>query len=246
MSSGTNKWLLGLLSFTLFSGGLPADSHAQEKEALLLASRILDQEVYDETQKLIGEADDLIIRRSGKVKKLTVEFGGFIDIGDKRVALPFKRFRMKDGKIALEVTEQQLEKKSEFDYYTHGLQPDYYYRGRPYTTRYPRPSYYYGPGAAHPPIEPYEMAFSPSRFLASALMNRRIINEEGKRVGRVKDLVINRKNNEVEKIILSSIDILGEEVHVALSYEPLGFTAYGLVYDITLGTLKDYIYPYEE
>lgn len=132
--------------------------------------------IRNEGKRVYLITGDLIIRRSGKAKKLTVEFGGFLDIGDKLVALPF----------------------------------------------------------------------SPSRFLASAVMNRHIINEEGKRVGRVKDLVINRKNNRVEKIILSSIDILGEDVHVALSYEPLGFTAYGLVYDITLHALKDFIYPYEE
>jgi sporulation protein YlmC with PRC-barrel domain len=43
-------------------------------------------------------------------------------------------------------------------------------------------------------------------------MDRRLINEEEKRIGRVKDLVINRKNNKIEKIIISSMYILGEDV----------------------------------
>jgi hypothetical protein len=166
------------------------------------------------------------------------------------VALPFKSFSMKNGNVALEVTEQQLEKKSEFNYNPHGLRPDYYYRGRPYTGRYRYPLrgyYYYGPNIPiNPPMEPYEWTCSPSRFLASTVMNRRLINEEGKDIGRVKDLMINLDNNKVEKIIISSVDILGEDTHAALPYEPLGFGAYGLVYDIMPGKLKDHIYPYEK
>jgi hypothetical protein len=77
-------------------------------------------------------------------------------------------------------------------------------------------------------------------------MDRPLINEEGRNIGRVQDLIINRKNNNVEKIVLSSLDIMREDVYVALRYEPLGFTAYGLVYDITPKELKDFIYPYKE
>jgi hypothetical protein len=77
-------------------------------------------------------------------------------------------------------------------------------------------------------------------------MDRRLINEQGKDIGMVEDLIVNRKNYKVEKIVLSSLDIMGKDVYVALPYEPLGFTAYGLVYDITPQQLKDFIYPYKE
>jgi hypothetical protein len=49
----------------------------------------------------------------------------------------------------------------------------------------------------------------------------------------------------VEKIIISSVEILGKDIHVALPYKPLGFTPYGLIYDIMPGRLKDFIQPYE-
>jgi len=251
MNLGRNRWILGFLFFGLLLGGFSSGLQAQEEDVYVLASQIIDQDVYDEKNKLIGEVDDIIIRRSGRAKLLTVEFGGFLDIGDKLVALPFKRFSMKNGNVALEVTEQQLEKKPEFDYYPQKLRPDYYYRGRPYAGRYrysPHGYYYgpYGPNRPNAPMEPYEWTFSPSRFLASTVMNRRLINEEGKDIGRVKDLMINRENNTVEKIIISSMDIPGEDVHVALPYQPLGFGAYGLVYDIMPRKLKDHIFPYKK
>ena len=266
MNTGTNKAIVAFLFLFLLLLGFPPGSQAQEGEALVLASQIIDQDVYDENQKLIGEVDDMIIRRSGKVKKITVEFGGFLDIADKLVAIAFKNTSMKNGGIALEATEEDLEKWQEFNYYESNLRPEYYYRprsrayggryyGGPYGSPYGRPypysyrgRYGYRPGYSYPGAQemPYEFALSPSRFLASVVMDRRLINEEGKDIGSVEDLIINRKNNDVEKIVLSSLDIMGEDVYVALPYEPMGFTAYGLVYDITPKELKDFIYPYKE
>jgi hypothetical protein len=77
-------------------------------------------------------------------------------------------------------------------------------------------------------------------------MNRRLINSVGKRLGTLEDLVINCKNNTVEKIVLSRVGALEEDGYVALPYEPLGFTAYGLVYDIEPRRLKEFTYSYKE
>jgi hypothetical protein len=247
MNFSTTKSIVVSLCLIVFSLGVPAGSQAQQEESLILASQIIDGDVYTGNQELIGEVDDLIIKRSGRVKKLTIEFGGFFDIGDKLVALSFKSFSMKDGNVTLEPTLQELEKRPEFDYFAEGLRSEYYYRPSPYpgAYRYPTFGYYYGPGQPDP-LDAFEWAFSPSRFLASVAMNRRLINERGQGIGRLRDLVINRKNNKVEKIVLFSGDILGRNVHVALPYEPLGFTAYGLVYDIMPGELNNFVYPYEE
>ncbi|MFW6115060.1 MAG: PRC-barrel domain-containing protein [Thermodesulfobacteriota bacterium] len=170
---------------------------------------------------------------SGRIKKLTVEFGGFLDIGDKLVAVAFKNTSMKNGGIALEAAEQELEKRQEFNYYENNLRPEYYYRpsprayGRPYNyLRQPYSYSYQGPPSHYPYEAPsryqrgypgrqemlYGLALSPSRFLASVVMDRRLINEEGKNIGWVEDLIIDRKNNNVEKIVLSSLEIIGEDV----------------------------------
>lgn len=244
MTRATNQRIAGLACILLLLLAFPV----QAEEQGVLASRILDHDVLDGNGKLIGEVDDIVIRRSGTVKKLTVEFGGFIDIADTLAAVNFKNCEVKNGKVALDATQEQLRKKPEYSYFSQGLRPEYYYRARPYAgpRHYPPRGYPYGPHNENPPMEYYRWAFSPSRFLASTVINRPLINEGGKPIGRVQDLLINQKGHSIEKIILFSEDILGEDVYVALSYQPLGFTGYGLVYDIRPRELKEFVYPYEK
>jgi hypothetical protein len=84
------------------------------------------------------------------------------------------------------------------------------------------------------------LAFSPSRFLASVITNRRMINEQGRDIGWIDDLLVNVEENKVEKIIISVEYVLrGGVSKLALPYKPLGFTGYGLVYDISLLNLKN-------
>lgn len=77
-------------------------------------------------------------------------------------------------------------------------------------------------------------------------MDRALINEQGKHIGWVEDLLINPKDNQGEKIIVSSGHLMGEDTYAALPYHPLGFTAYGLVYEMTPKELQGFVYPYEE
>jgi sporulation protein YlmC with PRC-barrel domain len=47
------------------------------------------QNVYDPSDKKIGEIKDVLIGQDGKVEALIVEVGGFIGAGAKDVAVPF-------------------------------------------------------------------------------------------------------------------------------------------------------------
>lgn len=252
------SWAAILLSMPLF-WGFVTPALAEETGKTVHASRIIDGDVYIGEDNLIGEVDDIVIRRSGRAKKLTIAYGGLLGIADKLVALNFKRFEMKDEKIIIDATEEQFKKKETFDYNERNLLPDYYYRRRygpdpqyHYNSRpmgpfpYAPPGYYKAPNMESLYDDPFEWSYSPSRYLASSVMNRRLINEEGRDIGRVNDLVINLEENTVKKIVLLSEDILGKEVHVALPYKPLGFSAYGVVYDMAVEELKEYVYPHEE
>jgi sporulation protein YlmC with PRC-barrel domain len=235
---------------------LPLLAWAEESSDTILASKWIDREIYSKTGEQFGEIDDLVIKRSGKVKKITIEVGGFLDIGDKLVAVSLGELQnlmiKEDGKMVLDTTEEQMEKRSEFDYYREGLFPDYYYRPRYYNgygyRYYPPPYPYYRPHGPqlsdrqkglYPEDEPLEWAFSPARFLASAVMDRRMINESGAYIGRVVDLLIDTKKARIQKIILAAEDIRGTESLVALPYEAPGVTAYGLVYDIGVEEIKN-------
>lgn len=234
------------LFFSMLIFGFPAGVWSGEEKTTILASQIMDQDVYNAKQENIGEVDDLIIRKSGRVKKLTLEFGGFLDIGDKLVAMPFKRFRFTEGKIILDVTEKDLQKKPEFDYFKHGLLPGYF-RGRLYPGQFSPRTYYYQPYSPESRINPYDMPiFSWSRFLASVILDSPLFNENGQKIGTVKDLLINLNNDKVEKIILASMDIAGKNIYLALPYQPLSYAEYGVVYGSIPGKLKEFIYPYKE
>ena len=224
----------------MLMGGATAAAETGETSTVRV-SHIIDADVVDANAQLIGEVDDLILRRSGRVKKLTVEFGGLLDLGDKLVAVPFKSVDWQNGRVTLELTEKQLSKKNEYDYHAHDLQPAYYYRPSPTDApvhRFPQPGLYYGPYAHNPSQDPYTWVLSPSKNLASTIMNRRMINEAGEGLGIVVDLVIDRSQLTVSQIVIES-NLLSDEVQrVALPYKPLGFTAYGLTYDISLKEFK--------
>jgi len=251
----TKHFFCALLGLSL--AVLPVASGAEESKTIL-ASQIIDEAVFDKKGEQIGEVDDLVIRRGGRIKKVTMEIGGFLDIGDKLIAMPFVKMKMeKDGRISVSAAQAELEKRPEFNYYRQNLYPTYSYRYYPYGY----PDYPYGRARRYPPRQrqytPYDpgpipyyygWAYSPPRFLASVVMDRRVMNEEGVYIGEIKDLLVNPQKREIRKVILSAEDIRGEDSHVAAPYKPLGMDYFGyLLYDISEKQVRDLPeYPYEE
>jgi hypothetical protein len=70
------------------------------------------------------------------------------------------------------------------------------------------------------------------------VIDQYVINERGQYLGEVKDLLIDGKDR-IDKILISSGCILGEDTYIALPYKPLGFTVYGSIYGIDLQELKN-------
>ena len=58
------------------------------------------QNVYDPADKKIGQIEDVLVDREGKIRALIISVGGFLGIGDKDVAAPFNALTgmQKDGK----------------------------------------------------------------------------------------------------------------------------------------------------
>ncbi|MCK9275171.1 MAG: PRC-barrel domain-containing protein [Syntrophales bacterium] len=240
-----------VLFLILMCIAVPHASRGQDNKAgEILASRLLGRDVYDANRQLIGEVDDIILNRNGHIKKLTMEFGGILDIGDKLVSLPFRNFSMSDEGIILQATQEQLQERSEYDYAEEGLRPEYYYRSRPYMTPYySYPQRYYGRYYRDWPGRGYyagDWAYSPGRYLASVLMDRRIIDENGRDIGILEDLVLDSTNKQVKTILVSRIEYLEEDAYVALPFKPLGFTSFGILYEEVPRDLKRYTYSNEE
>jgi hypothetical protein len=100
-----------------------ADQTADEKMHLKMAfkaSELVGMNVRGKTgDDEIGEINDLMIHRDGRVIYAAVSFGGFLGIGDKLFAVPFEAIEfVRDGDnvyARLDVTEQTLEQKEGFN-----------------------------------------------------------------------------------------------------------------------------------
>jgi sporulation protein YlmC with PRC-barrel domain len=220
----------------------------------LRASTIIDQLVYNGKKDVLGEVDDLIMSRRGKIKKVILDVGGFLGIGDRLVAVPFRSLHFTEmGTIVYDVTKEQLEKHPPFDYEKEGLY-GYYYRAfiTPYWAREgSRPRHvpvppYGRPYAPFPPrgryrgeYGPYEWEYFPERLRVSVILDRTILDDNGEAVGKMDDLMISA-DGKAEQIILSVGGFVGiDEKLVALPFKPLKMTDIGIVYNVTPEELKN-------
>lgn len=233
----------------------PTENQQQEKmrfQGGVGASRIMDHSVMNDRGEELGEVDDLIMSRNGKIKKVILSVGGFLGIGDRLVAVPFKSLQIGEkGDIVYPVTRQQLENHPAFTYQKEGLDEYYYSPPPPYGSFANAPPGYQGffpygqpygsfPGGKYRgEYGAWGWEYYPERIRVSGILDRPIWNEGGQEVGRMDDLIIDR-NGKVENIILSMGEFLGmEEKLVVLPFRPLKVNGAGVVYDVTLRRLKE-------
>jgi sporulation protein YlmC with PRC-barrel domain len=217
------------------------------------ASRIIDQTVKNAGGEELGEVDDLVMSRNGKIKKVILSVGEYLGFGDRLIAVPFRSLRISDREdITYKITKEQLEKYPKFNYQTEGLYEYYYSPFPPYgylgipQPRGEREYYPYGPPYGPFPRGKYrgefgfwEREYYPERLRVSAILGRSVLNEAGEQVGEIDDLIINR-TGKVEQIILSVGGFLGlKEKLVEMPFKPLKVTDMGVVYNVSRKELKD-------
>jgi sporulation protein YlmC with PRC-barrel domain len=78
------------------------------------------QAVYDRGQNKIGDVDDVLIDRSGRVSGFVINVGGFLGVGDKDVIVPFSALKTaaNDDKwwLTLDATKDDLKSAPTFTY----------------------------------------------------------------------------------------------------------------------------------
>jgi sporulation protein YlmC with PRC-barrel domain len=84
-------------------------------------TRWYKQTVYDPSDAKLGQIEDVLLDADGKATKLIVGVGGFLGIGTKDVAVPFKavEFKAKNGNKwypVMNVTKDQLKAAPAFKY----------------------------------------------------------------------------------------------------------------------------------
>ena len=88
------------------------------------SSKLVGTSVYGPDEKSIGKIDDLIIDNDGSIKAVVVGVGGFLGVGQKDVAMPFKSIKVTRkqnsssiDKVTVNYTKDQLNGAPNFAYY---------------------------------------------------------------------------------------------------------------------------------
>jgi sporulation protein YlmC with PRC-barrel domain len=258
--ASTSFWKIGsvvaAVSAVLIGFAAIAPVAAQE-QAGIRASKLMDHPIVNSKGKEILEIDDLILTRNGNVKRVVLSCCGFLGLGSKSVAVPFRRLQFKGDEIVYDVTEEEFKQMAEFNYAQEGLYTGYYSarprpgRESPGTQRRPYSRYpYYGPYYPGYWMEPesgychWEWSYSPGRMLCSAVLSRPVVNNKCQRIGFVDDLIIDPDGG-VKEIILSVLRPELKQGRVSVPYKPFKVTYWGLVYDISideLGKLPEFHY----
>jgi len=87
-----------------------------------LATNIIGENVYNSTAEdaeTIGDVNDIVLAADGTADQLIIGVGGFLGIGEKNVALPYKEFdwaeKNGDRWLVMATTKEQLQALPDFD-----------------------------------------------------------------------------------------------------------------------------------
>ena len=89
------------------------------------ATKLVGTTVTGPDNTSIGDVNDLVLEGNGTIKAVVIGVGGFLGIGEKNVAVPFKSLVIthaqdseKIGKVSVAFTKDQLQGAPTFQWYT--------------------------------------------------------------------------------------------------------------------------------
>jgi len=89
-----------------------------QDENTFLTSDLTGATVYSPQDEAIGDVNDVIVSRDGKVDGLVVGVGGFLGIGEKEVAIKISKIKMMETdtgiKLVMEANKDELAAAPEF------------------------------------------------------------------------------------------------------------------------------------
>jgi sporulation protein YlmC with PRC-barrel domain len=70
---------------------------------------LLDADAYDATGEEVGEVEDIVLDRDNRIVAIIAEVGGFLDIGDTTVAVPWDEIDLSTDGLILPVSDDNVE-----------------------------------------------------------------------------------------------------------------------------------------
>jgi hypothetical protein len=91
---------------------------AQTKDQWLASNNLIGAKVIGPSDQIVGSINDLLVDQNGVILAAVVGVGGFLHIGEKNVAVPFKSLQMTrtsdSEKIAMRFTKDELQQAPAF------------------------------------------------------------------------------------------------------------------------------------
>ena len=106
---------LGVLVIGVVVGVASAGAEMGEAAAVpLKLESVLGRDVATTPEGDAGRIIDLLVDRDGSVRAAVVEFGGFLGIGTRKIAIEWQAFRFSGRAIAVEVSREQVRAAPEY------------------------------------------------------------------------------------------------------------------------------------
>ena len=97
---------------TALAANEPAPTISNLPSGVLPVSDYYNQSVYDAKENKIGDINDLLLDKEGKISAVILGVGGFLGAGEKNVAVPFNALNLteKNGKryLVMDTTKEAL------------------------------------------------------------------------------------------------------------------------------------------
>ena len=91
-----SKWLAIAFLAAVITGPASAQNTSATREGEWRGSKVAGIEVYNEANEKIGNVNDVILDRSGKVSNVILGVGGVLGLGEHYVAVPFDKLTWVD------------------------------------------------------------------------------------------------------------------------------------------------------
>src|ERR1700757_3287928 len=112
--------LAGVAATALVSGAYAATTMTAAPTESWTVTNYYKQAVYDPKESRIGDIDDVLVDKSGKVTGLVIGVGGFLGAGEKNVIVPFSAIKMSKRNdkwwLTLDETKDDLKNAHGFAY----------------------------------------------------------------------------------------------------------------------------------
>jgi sporulation protein YlmC with PRC-barrel domain len=99
------------------AGGQQQQEQKQTLEYDFAASKLMGKKVTNGQGEEIGSISDVIVRQNDKVSHAVIGVGGFLGIGERKVAVPFDQLQVQNEQVVYQQGDrQQLTQMPEFQY----------------------------------------------------------------------------------------------------------------------------------